>query len=86
MSLKIQAALLPQKHISFRGCLLGVAGRARSYLARGPLSLDDLVSEFAGDASEEDVPSVEHITLSLLVLYAISLIDIDCEGRLKVVG
>lgn len=85
MSLKIQTALLPQKHISFSGSLVGLAGRVRSALCEAPRTIDQLISELAhdGDASA-DAPIVEHLVLAVTLLYAIKQAYMDDHGRLAV--
>jgi len=85
MSLKIQAALLPQKHISFSGSLVGLAGKVRSVLAKGPRTIEALAAELAeGEAQPNSAPSVEHIVLAATLLYAIRQVSFDDRGWLVV--
>ena len=83
MSLKIQAALLPQKHISFSGSLVGLAGRARAALSGDSLTVEGLLETLARE-NVGDPPSVEHLVLALSLLYAIRQVEVDSQGRLVV--
>lgn len=83
MSLKIRAVLLPQKHISFSGSLIGLAGRVRSALAKTPCSIDELIAKLRDDSSNS-FPSVEHLILAITLLYAIRRVHMDDQGRLVV--
>lgn len=83
MSLKIQAALLPQKHISFSGSLVGLAGRARAALTSDALTVEGLMEALA-HGNDGDSPSAEHLVLALSLLYAIRQIEVDRQGRLVV--
>lgn len=82
MSLKIRAALLPQKHISFGGSILGIAGRIRALLKLGPLSLEEIQVALDTDDVKNNQTSVEHILVSVLLLYAISQVETDDHGRI----
>lgn len=83
MSLKIQAALLPQKHISFGESLVGLAGRVRSVLQKGPTTIDQLLIGLTGtgDGSMSS-PTTEHLVLAITLLYAIKQANMDEDGRL----
>jgi hypothetical protein len=83
MSLKIQAALLPQKHISFSGSLVGLAGRVRSALWKAPRTIDQLIAELArNEEASGDAASVEHLVLAVTLLYAIGQAQMDEQDRL----
>ncbi|WP_429000094.1 ABC-three component system middle component 6 [Stenotrophomonas maltophilia] len=82
MSLKIQTALLPQKHIDFSRSIVGVAGLVRSILGEGPRSVDQLwhVAQ-AEDSGWPSRPSVELIILSVLLLFSIGEVVDAGDGR-----
>ncbi len=85
MSLKIQAALLPQKHISFSRSLVGLAGRVRSVLMEAPRTIDQLIDELAPNGEVfDDTPSVEHLVLAVTLLYAIGHAVMDEQDHLVV--
>lgn len=82
MSLKIQTALLPQKHVDFSRSIVGVGGLVRSILAAGPRSIDQLWRlaqvEESGWPSR---PSVEQIILAVLLLFSIGEVVDAGDGR-----
>lgn len=85
MFLKIQAALLPQKHISYSQSLVGLAGRARSILRKGPRTIDQLINELVDSADGLiSPPTTEHLVLAVTLLYAIRHANMDEYGHLVI--
>jgi hypothetical protein len=59
--------------------VIGIAGRVRSVLKRGPHNLDELIEQFNARA---DPAGVEHLMLAVLMLYAIKELSMDEMGKL----
>lgn len=85
MSLKIQTALIPQKHISFSGSLVGVAAYVRSILKTQNCTLDELWIQ--ATSNERHWParlSFEQVTIAVIILFALGEVRESVNGRLEV--
>lgn len=80
--MKIQAALLPHKHIKFSDSIIALAGFARSLLDQ-PKSIDELWVEIMKNANQWVTKvTFTHLVLAIDVLFAIKQIESISNGRL----
>ena len=85
MSLKIQTALIPQKHISFSGSLIGVAAYVRSILKVQSCTLDELwIQALHNERQWPTRPSFEHVTIAVIILFALGEVRELTNGRLEI--
>ncbi|WP_071944373.1 ABC-three component system middle component 6 [Halomonas aestuarii] len=81
MSMKIQAIISPHKHVRFSASLVGLAGAVR-YLLDEPRTLDELWALIESDKLRlPHKPTFTQMVLSLDVLCALKVVDLDFEGR-----
>lgn len=84
MSLKIQTALIPQKHISFSGSLVGIAAYVRSILKERSCTLDELWGQVEKNERRWPArPSFEQITIAVIILFALGEVYELTNGRLE---
>ena len=84
MSLKIQTALIPQKHISFSGSLVGVAAYVRSMLKVRSCTLDELWIQVAKNERHWPArPSFEQVTIAVIILFALGEVRESTNGKLE---
>lgn len=84
MSLKIQTALIPQKHISFSGSLVGVAAYVRSILKVQSYTLDELWIQATNNERHWPTrPSFEQVTIAVIILFALGEVRELTNGRLE---
>lgn len=85
MSLKIQTALIPQKHVSFSGSLVGVAALVRSILRIQSCTVDELWIRVAQNELRWPTrPSFEQVTLAVVILFALGEVQELANGRLDI--
>jgi hypothetical protein len=83
MSLKIQTALLPQKHIDFSQSIVGLAGLVRSLVKVGSYTIDEIWQLANSDNSGwPSKPSPEQVTLAVLLLFSIGQVREVDGGRI----
>ncbi|HDS1826070.1 TPA: hypothetical protein QEM95_05495 [Stenotrophomonas maltophilia] len=87
MSLKIQTALLPQKHIDFSQSLVGIGGFVRALLRTGPKSFDQVWRmAHADDSDWPSKPSAEQVMLAIIILFSIGQLEHVGDGRIGLIG
>jgi hypothetical protein len=85
MSLKIQTALLPQKHIDFSRSIIGLAGFVLSVVKERALAIDEIWAiASAEDGRWPTKPSPEQVTLAVLLLFSIGQVQEAPGGRIGI--
>lgn len=85
MSLKIQTALIPQKHINFSGSLIGVAGYVRSILMTKSCTLDELWHQVSSNHQKWPARlSFEQVTVAVIILFSIGEVRESANGKLEI--
>lgn len=83
MSLKIQTALLPQKHIDFSQSTVGLAGQIRKVVAARPKRFDEIWSDVT-DAKEWPAKvGTQQILHALILLFAIGQLVLEEDGKVR---
>lgn len=81
MSMKIQTALVPHKHVRFSGSLIGIAGYVRQFLDV-PISIDGLWARIEADQNPLFKINFTQLVFSLDILMFLQEIYLDEHSML----
>lgn len=81
MSMKIQTALMPHKHVRFSGSLIGIAGYVRQFLDV-PISIDGLWARIEAEKNPLFKIDFTQLVFSLDILMFIQEIYLNEHGML----
>ena len=85
MSMSIQTAILPHKHVRFCDSMLALAGFLRQLLEE-PRTIDELWSLMSRDNSGWTVqPTFTPLVLAVNILFAIGQVEEAPNGRVRLV-
>lgn len=87
MSMKnLELAVAPHEHVRFADSLVGLAGYARTLLAGGARTLDELYAELSRpDSGWPARPAFEQVALAVTLLFAIGAARLAREDRIEAV-
>lgn len=81
MSMKIQSALVPHKHVRFAGSLIGIAGYVRQFLDT-PVSIDGLWARIQADQNPLFKIDFTQLVFSLDILMFLQEVYLNEQGML----
>ena len=86
MSMNLQLALIPSKHVRIEQSILALAGQCISLLDT-PKSPDELYSRLNAEKTDwKFKPTMDYIILALDTLYAIKMLKCTTDNRIQVVN